>query len=263
MHGRQLSAFTLIELLVVITILGLLMAIMLTSLARVHAAGKSFVCKNQLKNVAFDFIQFADDWAHPPRGDSEKYGRSVFDIEDFQERQYGISEFWKVSGGGGYSLGDAVKYKASEQPLICPAGPQNLQKRPKLACSEGAVTPLDNVSTGFNMRLRYASVGPNSQGAFVMAQVRLSKRTMSQPTVPLVFDVDGAAAAANPLPHLLPYYSAPPAGLPGQYAINNFWYPSLRHAGRCNAAFIGGHVSSSSTPERESGWNWKYQPPVD
>jgi len=257
----QPHAFTLIELIVVVAILTVLLAIMGASLAKVRMAGRSFVCKNQLKNVAFDFIQFADDYAHPWRGDSDQSGRSGFYIEDFQERQYRIDEFWKVDALSMASAGGTVKIKASEMPLMCPAGPRELSKKPSLACREQAIVPLTNVSMGFNMRLDQASVG-TSPGPTQLTQVRLSKRILSHPTVPLVFDVDAEVALAKDI-NQLPYYSAPPANSWDDYASGTSWFPSLRHGGRCNAAFIGGHVLSSLKPEREPGWDWKYQPPVE
>jgi prepilin-type N-terminal cleavage/methylation domain-containing protein/prepilin-type processing-associated H-X9-DG protein len=260
--GRS-PAFTLIEMLVVVAIIGILMAIMVTSLARVRAAGKSFVCKNQLKNVAFDFILFADDYAHPSRGDSDQDGRSGFYLEDFQESQYKIAEFWKVKAQGQSSQGEALKIKASEQPLICPAGEQELEKKPNLACRSGAVVPLANVSKGFNMRLDQASVSQPGGGGPQLTRVRLSKRITAYMMVPLVFDVDGVAALAINAGNV-PYYSAPPrVNLPDNYASGGYWFPSLRHGGRCNAAFVGGHVLSSLRPELEPGWNWNYQPPVN
>jgi prepilin-type processing-associated H-X9-DG protein/prepilin-type N-terminal cleavage/methylation domain-containing protein len=259
-RGRRLSAFTLLELVVVVAILGLLMSIMLASLAKVRSAGKSFVCKNQFRSIAFDFIQFSDDWAHPFRGDSDLPGMRGFSIEDFQERQYGVSEFWKGGAVAMSSVGEVVKYKAKDQQMICPAGPQDLEKMSGKSLAQRAVQPMTNISTGLNMRLYVASVPENPT---TWTPVRLSKRIMTQITVPLIFDLDGEQAMAMN-PANLPYYSAPSIG-PGSglYSLNAFWYPSLRHSGRCNAGFIDGHVSSSINPLNEAGWNWRYQPPVN
>jgi len=259
--GRS-PAFTLIEMLVAVAIIGILVAIMGTSLARVRAAGKSFVCKNQLKNIAFDFIIFADDYGHPGRGGSDQDGQPGFYIEDFQESQYKIAEFWKVKSGSQSDQGAAVKIKASEQHMICPAGEQDLEKVPSTACRNKAVGPLANVSKGFNMRLDQASVSQPDGTAPKLTQVRLSKRITAYFMVPLVFDVDGVAALAINMERL-PYYSAPRTNAWDNYANGEFWFPSLRHGGRCNAAFVGGHVLSSLHPESEPGWDWKYQPPAN
>ncbi len=132
--------FTLLELLVVVAIIAMLVAILVSTVVKVRGSTRGFVCKNNLKTVAFDFLQFADEYAHPYRGDSERFGRSSFDLEDFQERVYGIAEFWKVSG-----LTEAA-YEPSKQPLMCPGGPNPLKKQAGVPCRDYAVTPAANVS---------------------------------------------------------------------------------------------------------------------
>ena len=215
---RAGRAFTLVELLVVVAILSLLMAIVLGSLVNVRVSAKGFMCKNKLRNVAFDFIQFADDYAHPWRGESDDDGKPGFRLVDFQERVYGVAEFWRIPGGmtsssaGGLVL-PTKPYKAADQPLICPAGPQQLERVALLPMHQKPVRPLQNVSIGMNMRLHRATEWKD--GELVFKDIRLSKRVMEHPSVPLVFDVDGEQAFKNdldtPLASVLPYYSAPPA----------------------------------------------------
>jgi len=246
--AARVAAFTLIELLVVVGILTVLIAIITASLVQVRVAAKSFVCKNQLKTVAFEFIQFADDYAHLWRGDSDRDDRRGFDIKDFQERLYGVAEFSKSKVD---SANDAVTacYKASEHPLICPCGPQELEyyvtKRKAL---EEAVIPAANVSIGVNLRL-YRT------GQNLDEQLYLTRRILEHTRVPVAFDVDGAKADAL---GVLPFFSAPPVGAGDNWS---FWFPPRRHGGHVNAAFVGGHVLSSSQPEKQGGWDWKYQPP--
>ena len=242
------AAFTLIELLVVVAILTVLIAIITASLVQVRMAAKSFVCKNQLKTVAFEFIQFADDYAKPWRGDSDRDNMTGFDIKDFQERLYGVAEFSKSKVE---NASDALtaRYKASDHPLICPSGPQELEyylsKRKAL---EEAVVPAMNISIGVNLRL-YRT------GQNLDEQLYLTRRILEHTRVPLAFDVDGAKAEAL---GVLPFFSAPPAGASGDWS---FWFPPRRHGGYVNAAFIGGHVLSSSQPDKQGGWDWRYRPP--
>ncbi|HOW19625.1 MAG TPA: type II secretion system protein, partial [Phycisphaerae bacterium] len=94
-RGRTPTAagFTLLELLTVSAILVVLVGIMAAAVGKVRGTSRAFVCKNNLKTVAFEFFQFADDYAHPYRGDSDD-GRPGFRIDDFQERLYRIAEFW-------------------------------------------------------------------------------------------------------------------------------------------------------------------------
>jgi len=243
--------FTLLELLVVVAIIAMLVAILVSTVVKVRGSTRGFVCKNNLKTVAFDFLQFADEYAHPYRGDSERFGRSSFDLEDFQERVYGIAEFWKVSG-----LTEAA-YEPSKQPLMCPGGPNPLKKQAGVPCRDYAVTPAANVSVALNMRLYRASVLLG--GRPVLHPVQLTPRLQEHPAVPVAFDVDGAAAAKR---GILPYYSAPPAGAAADlYGSGRFWFPASRHAGQVNACFVGGYVLSARKPAAAPGWDWRHQPP--
>jgi len=249
---RRVRALSLVELLVVVAIIAVLLAILVGTLSRVRGAAHSFMCKNKLKTVAFEFFQFADPVGYVNRGDSDALDLRGFKIEDFQERVYRISEFWDAGAQ------TQVDYKSDEQPLLCAAGPQKLTRRKGLPCQNNAVSPPENVSVGFNMRLDKMSqqVG----GVWVLKNVRLTKRILEHPSVPLAFDVDGRSAAES---GRLPHYSAPPAGDPGIYGNGQFWFPSSRHGGQTNACFVGGHVLSSRNPETDAGWDWKYQHPVN
>ncbi len=248
-RGRTPTAagFTLLELLTVSAILVVLVGIMAAAVGKVRGTSRAFVCKNNLKTVAFEFFQFADDYAHPYRGDSDD-GRPGFRIDDFQERLYRIAEFWDR---GSASEAD---YDPAAQPLMCPSGPQVLRRRAGLPCQGYAVTPAENVSVGFNMRLARASV--IVAGRPVLVDVRVDRQILQHGSVPLAFGVDGRTAVRR---GVLPYYAAPPAGDTGRYGSGLFWFPSGSHEGKTNVCFVGGHVLSSSSPEREPGWNWKYQ----
>lgn len=258
--ARKVRAFTLIELLVVVTIIAVLVSVLSASLISVRKAGRDFICKNKLKTVGFEFYQFADDYAKTYRGDSERLGRAGFYIEDFQEKLYGLDEFWK------YSATPGNQFDPERQPLICAAAPnQQLSRIKDKPCRDGGVTPWKNVSVGLNMRLDRAST--KVAGREILLQVRLNRRILDQGMVPLAFDVDGEAAtrevSGSGFTKKVPHYSAPQvASEPptSWYTKENYWYPSTRHSKRLNAVFIGGHVASSSHPVTEAGWKWKYQP---
>ena len=248
---RRPFAFTLLEMIVTVAIIALLIAILSSSLVKARSAVRGFVCKNKLKTVAFEFNLFADDLVLPEAPDGLGTSGNHFRIETFQERLYRINHFWDLRDQA------EADYEPSRQPLMCPAGPQELRRRAGLPCSKHAVGPPENVSMCFNMRLDKISV--RIEDRWVLQDVALTGRILEHPSVPLAFDVDGAAAKEK---RLLPYYAAPPAGDPGIYGTGLFWHPSLRHDGKLNAAFIGGHVLSSCRPETEPGWDWAYQPPA-
>ena len=58
---RHRAAFTLVELLVVIAIIALLVAILLPSLRHAREQARSAVCKNNLKQLYYTFLIYADD----------------------------------------------------------------------------------------------------------------------------------------------------------------------------------------------------------
>jgi prepilin-type processing-associated H-X9-DG protein len=114
------------------------------------------------------------------------------------------------------------------------------------------------VSIAFNMRLEQISVLQN--GWWRLQRTRLSSRILDHPQVPLAFGVDGAAGVAN---GAMPYYSAPAAGDGGLYGTGRFWFPSQRHDGKLNLAFVGGHVLRVSDFNDPQSAGWKYQPPLN
>jgi prepilin-type N-terminal cleavage/methylation domain-containing protein/prepilin-type processing-associated H-X9-DG protein len=255
------GGLTLVELLVVMAILAVLMGLLATTLTQVRQAARSVVCKNKLQIVAQRFQLFADDYGRVDRGrESERLGPSRFRLEDFQDSLYGTEEFFDR---GLLEVG-TVQYDPAEQPLMCPTGPRALARVSSPQPAEDIVTPLVNVSVGFNMRLHQASVRVQ-QGEFefdVLRRVTLNARVLDRPWAPLAFDVNGEAARNRPDP-ILPFWSAPPVEAAGMYASGRFWFPAKRHGGMVHAAFLGGHVWSARRPELAADWDWKYQPPPD
>lgn len=250
-HDAQARAlrrgFTIVEVLVTFAIMGLLLAVALPTLARTLAAARAFRCQVSQRSVAFDFSVFATDGLSPDRGRDEAYGRR-FQLETFQESQYGVDEFWRYGDIATHMLPDAAK----NDPMRCPEVREAIVLRRDRSCSDGAVTPPSAISFGFNLRL-HKQVAAGSAGDRVEI-VYLSESILQAGQTPLFWDVNGAAAArkdANPV------FSAPSLGEVDMTEGDRYWFPGQRHDGAANFAFIDGHVESSRNPLSESGWTWK------
>ena len=255
---KSLRAFTLLELLVSVSIIVLLVGILGSALIKVRESGRDLVCKTKKKTVASEFFLFADDYAHPDRGDSEDLN-GKFHLEDFVERMYGLDEFWKKKATPG------LAYNASDHPLMCPSGPQELSRTPERAngkrfpCGEDAFDDWSNISTAFNQRLNVKH-RPGAPSHISM-RIELSNKIMKTGMAPLAFDVDGKAAVdTSSKKREGSLYGTPEVDDKDPKFYQGHWYPATPHLKRMNVAFIGGHVLSSSDPEHDKGWRWKYSP---
>lgn len=252
LNNRQSKrGFTLLELLVSIAVIAIIMAILVPALGASRSAARTLECKTRLRGVTTEFMLFADPSTGVPRGDSEMLGGDVFRLEDFQERLYGVDEFWNGPADS------SVEVSQSDSPLLCPSAIGTVQRTAGIPCSDGAVGPIANISTGFNKRLEEKSESIN--GWPVRRPVYLSSKILQQPEVPLVFDVDGKSAASQ---DLAPYFSAPPVlddKVVDMFESGAYWFPSFRHNGDMNVGFVGGHVLSSNEPVTEPYWRWAYQ----
>lgn len=246
---RPHRGLTLMELLVVVAIIGMLLAVLLPALSLVRSQAKKVRCMVNLRTVAFDFRLFADDYSYATRGDSDHRADRRFRFEDFVDSQYKIEEFWSGWPGQTQSM------SAAKEPTMCPAGRPLLKRVAGKPCKAQAVTPLENVSYGFNGRLDREAVW--FHGRIRMAPAYLDSGVLESGRIPIAFDIDGRTAVER---DKLPYFSAPPGAIEDAYHSGEYWFPSIRHAGRMNVAFTGGHVLSSADPLREAEWAWQYQP---
>lgn len=243
-----LRGFTLIELLVSISIIAILLSLVLPMAGRTIAASRGFKCQQSLRSAAYDFQVFADDTLHGFRGNNTRSSTDrLFELENFVESQYSVDEFWAWPGETRRDFPDA----AGNDPMRCPEVKGMLTLRRDQPCTNGAVGPLRSVSFGFNIRLRVAE----RDGLPVW--VSLSHDILSAERVPLVWDVDGAAAVAN---DQLPHFSGPSLDSPAVFANDRYWFPGLRHNGAGNFAFMDGHVESSARPLDQPTWDWAYSP---
>lgn len=248
------EGFTLIELLVVVSIVTVLLGVLLPALSAVRSSARGLVCASNMKSVATEFTWFADGTSPSGRGDSESLGRGRFRIDDFQESLYRIDEFWTGPTGEPQTL------NGRDELMLCPAGATQLTKRDGAPCGSAAIGPVDDVSIGLNMRFRRATM--DFKGKSVLSPVAstfVHAGVLNHPYVPIALDVSGLEAQTRTLE---PFYVAPPLeGVDDSYSDARHWFPSSRHGGRVNAAFVGGHVLSSANPAAER-WDWSYQAEV-
>lgn len=246
-------AFTLIELLISIAIVAVLLAVLLPALGYSIRAARGFRCQVSLRSIAFDFGVFADETLHGDRGnDTTELGPRRFRLETFQESQYGIDEFWRWGSALTHTLPDAEK----NDPMRCAEVRAPITLSINTPCSQGGVAPARNISFGFNMRLHRPEM-PGPGGMPALMPVSLTSDILLHGRVPLAWDVDGAAAEAR---NVSPVFSAPPLSETGPYANNRYWFPSRRHNGATNVAFIDGSVLNSRDPLAQTGWDWAFQP---
>ena len=247
----QRHAFTLVELLAVIGVIAVLIAIVLPMLGSSMERARAFKCQMSQRTVAFDFRLFADNQLHGDRGNDN--GRSSFALETFQENQYGVDEFWRW---GDDASAHQTPDDQGNDPMRCPSVSEPIILRKNVACSNGAVGPPQFISYGFNARLNRAEI-IDSFGRPVAKPVRLKPSIMQHANVPLLLDVDGSRAFQL---GVSPIFTAPSLNSLGPYANDRLWFPSSRHNGQTNVAFIDGHVESSADPANEPDWRWDFQP---
>lgn len=227
-------------------IVATIVAVLLPALGGAVSSARGFRCQMSQRSVAFDFSVFADETLHGDRGDDTAMGGGRFTIETFQESQYGVDEFWRW----GHATMATVPDESGKDPMRCPEVAEPLTLRADSPCSGGAVSPPASVSFAFNLRLHRAEyeVVP---GAFGLRPLELDSAILDSPDVPLLIDADGERASQLGAPAT---YTAPSAGSEGPLGENRYWFPSGRHNGTTNTAFIGGHVLSSNTPSEFTGW---------
>jgi prepilin-type N-terminal cleavage/methylation domain-containing protein/prepilin-type processing-associated H-X9-DG protein len=262
MSGRQFNpsrqptgvagrGFSLIELLVVIAVIAMVLSLLMPALSRSIGMARQFRCQVSLRSVGFDFGVFADDTLHGDRGEDERLAPR-FKLETFQESEYGIDEFWRWGDKPSHKLPD----EADNNPMRCAAVEGFLTLRRGAPCRSGGVGPSENVSYTFNGRLDRAPLR-GSDGSRWM-QTTITDGVVSEPRIPLAWDVDGETAAQR---RVSPVFSAPSLDVTkGPFANSALWFPAMRHNGSLNVLFTDQSVEASTDPLGESQWKWGFLP---
>lgn len=260
--ARSLRAFTLVELLITIAILATLIALLLPAARGAVGAARGFKCQMAQRSVVFDFGLFSDDVLHPQRGDDDSSDPSVrvvpkgqFRLETFIESQYGIDEFWNPADGNMVTLPDAN----GRDPMRCAEVKGPITLRRAIPCTQGAVSPYQNISYGFNMRLQYSDQRWNAgdNRPIGLSSAVLTRGQSPASSIPLLWDVDGNVAAQH---GVVPLFSAPSLDSTSLFASDQYWFPAMRHNGSMTVGFVDGHVATTRKPLQESNWAWGFDP---
>lgn len=238
------------ELLVVIGVVGLLMSILLSTVGGVLGAARSVRCQTTQRDVVLAFQQFASEELNEGRGDDRRLGRR-FRLATFQDAQYDVDEFWAWGSAEEHTLADPTE----GDHMRCAEVGGSITLRRNIECMDGAITPSQNMSYGFNRRLHREEY-TDSRGRVRTRQAYLTEQVLQARNVPLLWDVNAEVAAAK---FIYPGFSAPSLDSHGAYAHERFWHPAARHNGGTNVAFIDGHVEHEKDLLSQSSWNWSYQ----
>jgi prepilin-type processing-associated H-X9-DG protein len=240
----------LLELLSSVGIIALLLAILLPSLRSVRDQAKSVICMDHLRNSSFRFRMFADPYAHADRGQSERFGTKFF-ASDFLDSLYVTDEFWDLPGKS------EMAYEPAQEPILCPSGPKVLSRVQGAPAHEGGITPQQNISYAMNRRLHEAPRGGR------LLAVKIQERVLDYPNVPVLFDADGITSKKlRGVDDSL--FAAPPQEEErSPYSTGLYWHVGLRHRGKLNIGFVGGHVISTAQPLDDPTHDWDYHPPID
>ena len=118
-HGQKRYRFTLIELLVVVAIIAILAAILLPALQSARARGQSAACQNNLKQIGYAFMQYANDnkeWG-PLIGSNDENGNHLF-IYAYQRHLGGMAPYLFPNSGKPTASAQIIKYHPL---IICPS----------------------------------------------------------------------------------------------------------------------------------------------
>lgn len=249
---RARGAFTIIELMVSMAIIMVLVSLLLPAIHNVISIARARKCQAGQRAVGFDFLIFADDALHGYRGNDARAG--LFTMASYIDAQYQVGDFWAWGNADEVVLPNADGHNS----MRCPEVRGTVTALRGRQAFEGGLAPLENLSFGFNIRLHQTQI-IDSGGRPRAQRVRLGSGVLEHSNVPLMWDINAAAAAeqgANPL------LSGPSLGSTGIFGYDRYWFPGERHQGKDNYLFTDGHVAESGDPLNEAGWNWGFTPPT-
>ncbi len=257
-------------------IIALLVSLLMTGLRGVMRQANSLVCMSNLRQIAFEFQRVAEDPGPLKRWDPDHADLSGFGLTSFIDKVYAAGKYFRPADPG--ESGSVKEYYRGQEIFLCPAGPSRIRVtggRRVLEPNDSAIMYPEDVSYGFNARLRKIFRFSQEEGRWVGRYVRLSLNTYNWPNAPktaLVFDVDARAAVkAESDPHLIapanepiidnqgdPSFGYQPGDISSGLIHGRKWFPSQRHQGKTNVALLDGSVRSVKDLLADSEHiNWK------
>ena len=240
-NGRPLSkahrfawqAFSLIEMLVVIAVIAVMASLLMSALNQAKEHTRSTVCRNNMKQVALGFLMYADDngetfpWpgGRPGRANSNPQYAPDWCAGGQNSINTSLSSSWKLPGFGfDADAGSIFPYVASQER-------QDYSSTAKR--SYGVYRCPSTGPLGEAMRVNFSANGYMDPGQpFGTGRVPAKGLMTTSVTDP---------ARKVLLVNVTPAAMTNCAFFPGNAS---FQKPFLNHLGRCNLAFMDGHMES-------------------
>ena len=240
-NNMKKKPFTLIELLVVIAIIAILAAILMPALSSARERAKTSGCTNNLKNVAFAMLRYADDY----NGRAKSCGASNNDWTTKNSSIYmlgpsyqAINRFTLVPylGGPVYETLEEAKKHDILKVALCPSGRRDYLN------PNSTTTPLDsdtpNNSYTFSTYQTFHDLTPANDTDSGGRRYQILSKVWQPATRGLVMDsvLGHSELSATPLD------TTKHVGNSRAFGIYRYENIATRHNGGANAAFCDGHV---------------------
>lgn len=235
MTAEKKTGFTLIELLVVIAIIALLVSLLVPSLIQAKALARATVCLTNIHALGLACMMYVMEdktmprwWVEDPN--TYPYCRVHLPFCGF--------EGWCF--GGKPELGSVWPYYENEKVSYCP----DWDKDPELVMAEQIWPGCGpGLSYGFNVFAQHEFTDPYAGWPAVDQTATLSPYSFSRPSNMLWF-MDSRSGYPGDYVEP-PFWERVQNSWPDDMYSNEWWintYPSERHLGDFNAAFLDGHA---------------------